>query len=419
MTPSCVGGCPIVGRPPCVGIARLPGADVGLSLLGTIFIGKAAGPRGAWTGSPSVARSDEAVGRTACAVAAGRGLQLQTPRLGRGRAAAHFALGAVLVALAACGGDEGVGDPVRSDSSYRIESSFDVQGSFGDSGLGKVLDLLRDLSDGSDDPGRFLVDQVIERIPTPLNWTIKPVAPLAGREVNEVIYDLVPRLADEAKILADTLSGAARRFQLVSRLDVGIDASGRLTGTHTIERVVFALGDHRLELTRAELGEEATPVAARIAVRRVSDALIIPAHRLKLPIGTVLQRALERVALPAIASGLADMAELAARWFSCAAVVAEIADNTDNVDTVIIGALTSGCGEASKRFSALVTEELKKLDAHGELRLVGSTEAAADAVAYTGKGWGGSYRVAKDTAARLEAARNPFSLRQAEAAAAQ
>ena len=76
--------------------------------------------------------------------------------------------------LSSCG-DDGVGDPVEDHSAYTIDSSFNVQSDFEGSQIGSLLNMLQDMSDEQDDPGKYVVDQLIDFLPTPVNWAAKAI----------------------------------------------------------------------------------------------------------------------------------------------------------------------------------------------------------------------------------------------------
>ncbi|MBK6846722.1 MAG: hypothetical protein IPG96_03930 [Proteobacteria bacterium] len=346
-------------------------------------------------------------------------------------AAARLALTVTFLALPACGGDDlSVGDPVASDSSYLVESRFDVDGHFDDSGVGEALNMLRDVSDGTDDPGRFVVDQVVDRVPLPLKLAIKPLRPMLGRELNKVVYDNAPEIADGLKTAAGALSDAVRRFQVESRLDLGLDANGRLTGTHTIERVRYELAGLALTLTHAELGEEKLPAAVRVPVRRRGNELVIDAHHLKLPIGTALLLALERVGLAQAAGAkrFDTFGVMMVELFACKATAAALTAAIMIAGAAVTGHVGGGgagslettlmevCLERAQKLGDQLQSSLARIDEHSELVLVGSAALAEDGTSYAGKGWRGTYRLDKDLTAALSAPRNPFGLRRAEAA---
>lgn len=307
----------------------------------------------------------------------------------------------------ACGGDEGVGDPVQDHSAYALESSFDVQGEFGDSGLGSVLNTLKGMSDHEDDPGRFVVESIVDKLPGPLSWAAEPFVGELGRDVNALIYEVAPTAADDAKAIAEGLSQAARQFELSSHLAVGLDAEDRFTGTHSLLSVTYSYKSQSLTVTRAELGDKAQD-AVRIPVLIEGATLTIPRHRLRLPIGTLLDKALDGVVVPAVIEDLGSFVEVVERWFACARVGAMIAVTIGAGDAEVIKACLAGAGSVSDR----IHEKIRALDKDGALDLEGTATADADGVSYTGSGWSGRYIVGKDAAAPLAAQSCPFSGQQ-------
>ncbi len=321
-----------------------------------------------------------------------------------------FFIAFLFVLVTSCGDDEdeGVGDPVKQHSAYTIESSLNVQSNFGDSGLGKLLNMLRDMSDDDDDPGKFVVQQILEKLPSPLQWAAKPFESKLGQEVNQAIYSVVPTAADEAKSIADGLSKAARQFNVASRLDVGIDAKDRFTGTHEIKRLIYSFKEKRLELSRSELGDKASP-AVRIPIHLDGAVLTIDRHDLQLPIGTVLKKVLNDLIIAGVVKECADLWALISRWFACVTIASKMAESIGGGEQIL-----AVCISQSQNISDKLIAELIKLDEQGRLRLNGHAEARDDGIAYQGNGWSGSYKISKDVEAPIDPQNNPFSAQKIE-----
>jgi hypothetical protein len=313
-----------------------------------------------------------------------------------------------LALASGCGGDEGVGDPVEAYSVLQIESTFDVQGDFGDSGLGKLLDMFRDMSDHDEDPGRFVVEKVIEKIPAPLRWAAEPFESVLGAEVNDQLDALVPGAGDEIQAIAGALSDRARKFAIRSVLDVGLDAKGRKTGTHRIETIIQVFKEARLELPATELGDKLAP-ATRIPITLGAGEFEISEHRLKFPVGTMLSRALPRLVIPGVLGKVIESAALIARWFACADTAAKVAEKLDDPRAGAI-AMTA-CASASKSISDQIEERLAKIDEEGRLRLEGSADEEGEGT-YPAGGWRGAFRIDKEVEASIDPQRNTFSTQE-------
>lgn len=313
------------------------------------------------------------------------------------------ALLAVMIAIAGCGGDEGVGPKVQDHSVYTIESSFNVQGDFGDAGLGGILNMLRDMSDDDNDPGKFIVDELIEFLPTPINWAAEPLADELGSELNQVIYELIPTVAEEIEAISTGLSNAARQFEMVSTLDVGLDSKDRFTGTHEIKKLVYSYNQQRLEFAGADLGENVAPVD-RIPIHMESGLLTIDIHTLSLPVGTMLTQVLDGLVIPTVIVELVDLESVILRWFACAEVARTVAEVIDGAEDLILSACTS----ASHSIATDLMNKLYKLDRDSGLRLYAQTSAEADGITYQDSGWSGVYIVGSDTKAPLDPDLCPF-----------
>ncbi|MBW2731172.1 MAG: hypothetical protein JRH20_02200 [Deltaproteobacteria bacterium] len=311
---------------------------------------------------------------------------------------------ALIIALSGCGGDEGVGDPVQDHTAYALQSAFDVQSDFGDSGLGSVLNMLKDMSDHPDDPGRYVIEQIVDALPVPISWAAEPFIGSLGKEINALIYEVAPTAADDAKALAEGLSQAARQFELHSNLEVGLDAEDRFTGKHALQSVTYRYQGRSLTVTAAELGDNAK-ATVRIPVQIEGDLLTIPEHRLQLPIGTLLDKTLDAVVVPSVVEDLSSFAAVIDRWFACTRVAAMVSGVIGAGDAEVLSACLKGSGSVSSKLH----DKLLALDKDGALRLHGTATANANGSDYQGSGWSGRYIVGKDAAADLDPQRCPFS----------
>ena len=298
----------------------------------------------------------------------------------------------------------GVGPKVKDHKTYAVSSSFNVQTSFDDdSTVGLVLNLVHDFGDEPDDPGKFIVEQLIGFLPGPLKLAAEPLAAELGGLVNAKLKAAIPTIVDEVKAFSQALSNVVRVFQVDSVLDVGLDASDRYTASHELTRVTYAFDGTSLAVEGLELGPVAVPT--QIWAEYQGGTLTIGEHELPLPVGSIVARGIDRLVIPRVAkscSACLTYVELITWWFSCAAIAADIADRIDpqNVDTAIPLVLAA-CEEGSHNFSGKLAEMIAKLDQDGGFLLRGTAAVPADHTTLSNGSWRGEYRLGKDVKAEL------------------
>lgn len=307
---------------------------------------------------------------------------------------------AALALAAGCG----VGPKVKDHKTYAVSSSFDVQTSFDDgTTVGLVLNLVHDFGDEPDDPGKFIIEQLIGFLPGPLKLAAEPLAAELGALVNAKLKAAIPTIVDEVKAFSQALANVVRVFQVDSVLDVGLDASDRYTASHELTRVTYAFDGTALAVEGLDLGPVAVPT--QIWAEYQGGTLTLGEHELPLPIGSILAKGIDRLVIPKVAkscSACVSYVELITWWFSCAAIAADIADRIDpqNVDTAIPLVLAA-CEEGSHNFSGKLTELIAKLDQDGGFTLRGTASVPADHSTLSDGRWRGEYRLGQDVKAEL------------------
>jgi len=307
---------------------------------------------------------------------------------------------AALALLAGCG----VGPKEKDYKQYAVSSSFNVQTRFDDgSAVGLVLNLVNGLGDEPDDPGKFIVEQLIGFLPGPLRLAAEPLTAELGRLVNAKLLAAIPGLVDEVKQFSQALASVVRVFRVDSVLDVGLDARDRYTASHALTRVTYSYDGAQLAVAGPELGPVAVP--AQIWVDYQGDVLRVGEHELPLSLGSIVAKGVDRLVIPRVAKSCPtclNYVELITWWFSCAAIAADVAERIDprNVDTAIPIVLTA-CQESSHGFSSKLTEMIARLDQHGGFTLRGTATASGDRATLSNGRWLGEYRLGRDVRADL------------------
>jgi len=179
---------------------------------------------------------------------------------------------------------------------------------------GPVLAQLDDATDDPLDPALFLVERLIAQLP-PGSATdaVRALAPLAAAYVMGELDTIAPRLAPGLRAIAGALRRTARDMTLVERWQLADRGATRaVTG--------LALGDDAHVRAFADRGVADPEIA--IDAREVGSTLVIDAHDLALPYGSMLALALDDAAPPGGLPALVDCDKLATTVTSALGIAA-------------------------------------------------------------------------------------------------
>lgn len=239
--------------------------------------------------------------------------------------------------------------PLEPAGHYELTSSFSLAAP--PPAAATVLDELRAATDGPDDPSRFLIDLMIERLPEGRVRTYAAaVAPYVAAYVNERIDEVAPRFVPGARALGTGLSRIAHRFG--TREELAIDASADTIGTivdaqsgarrrsawRTIVGLRFATRDG--DLAAGHLGDEddrgvvdvrfaplgLPDTAAMTHVVLADDMVSFEHHRIPLPYTALLRLGFDFAVIPSVVPGAHDLAHALVALVDCDQLGAIVSD---------------------------------------------------------------------------------------------
>jgi hypothetical protein len=219
---------------------------------------------------------------------------------------------ALIVSLVACDDHAASPAPDATPVPIDLRGRFEVQGSLAlaapPSLVATVLSDLAAATDGPDDPSRFLLELIVDRLPPGRIKTLAvELTPFVAAYVNGRIAIVAPQLAGGVRKLVDGLGRIARRFGTIE--DVEIHGSGHLR--RTIEGIRF----DTVAILFDEVGLAATTVDA--VVTREGDRLTIAGHRAGIAYGPLLRLGLDRAVIPAVVPGATDLAQALTALVDC------------------------------------------------------------------------------------------------------
>lgn len=214
-------------------------------------------------------------------------------------------------------------DITNLTGSFSVTSRFDIQTDFAGSKLADVLNVLNEISDDPQDPGKFVVDTVLAEVD---NQAIMVVAnllrPTLNMEVNKLLMSIAPGLITTFKQLAQDFSAIARKFELVSTMSTPVSQPGHniMTVDHTLDRIAWSLDGVKTEYTFAQLNMK-QPVATGVQLTLLNGSdLTVDQHSFKLNFGAFLLVALNNLLIPKVQPGAKSIYDVLAAQIDCQSV---------------------------------------------------------------------------------------------------
>lgn len=222
---------------------------------------------------------------------------------------------------------------------FSLVSKFEITGQFSGSNLADTLNLLEEFSDDPDDPGKFIVDLLVDQIKGQVENDIinqlldllkTPNNPLY-QEANKLLENF-PIVDDMKKIAAD-LSALARRFTIASRMisPAPQNPTNPMTVTHRLDTVSWTLDNNTSTYTFAQLGMSDPQVDNVVLTLTNGLDLSISEHTYDLKFGAFLLVGLNSLIIPQIDDQADSFADLMAGWVDCDALGQKLDDATNNL----------------------------------------------------------------------------------------
>lgn len=225
-----------------------------------------------------------------------------------GAAALHMLnhrLAFLFVLFTACaGGDDGPSidggvQPMPIDPAGRFAVRSSIALAAPPAPVTAVLAELEAATDGPDDPIRYLIDIVIDRLPSGhIKTFATELGPFIAAYVNARIMSAAPRFVPGVRALVHGLGGIARRISTIEHVEIA--AGGRMV--RTIEGVRF----DAVEVYFADVGESDVTVATTAVV--ASEGLVIAVHTAGIAYGSLVRMGLDRSVIPSVVPGARDLA---------------------------------------------------------------------------------------------------------------
>lgn len=281
-------------------------------------------------------------------------------------------LSLVLLSLVACSDsdDELAPDapvapvPIDPAGSFAVRSSISLAAP--PSAMTEVLGELTAATDGPDDPSRYLIDLVIDRLPEgQIKTFATSLAPYVAAYVTLRIASAAPRFSPGVRVLVDGLARTAQRIATIERIE--IDRAGRM------ERTIEGLRFDTVDVYLADVGLPDVTGSANVHV--AGEGIVIGAHSAAIAYGELVRLGFDRAVVPSVVAGARDLSGALQGLVDCAKLGELIAEAIGiGSPSLYGGACTIGLTTAAAKIYA----QLPALDARPLTLTVAGTARAID-----------------------------------------
>ena len=266
--------------------------------------------------------------------------------------------------------------PIDPAGRYQVTSTFSL--SSPPASAAGVLAELTAMSDGADDPSRYLIDLMIERLPDgSVKTYASAVAPYIAAYVNQRVAQVAPSFVDGTRALSTGLSRIAQRFGTTETFDIASDgprvdgddyvADGRwltrtiigvrfdLHGGRDVADVRFAPNGLPDVMTKSIVMLDGTTLGG--AATHAANALSIVKHTASLPYTRMLRLGFDFAVIPDVVPGAHDLSTALVELVDCSRLGALVSE------CVGLGSASFYATACSAGLSALATKLYARLDA--------------------------------------------------------
>jgi hypothetical protein len=190
---------------------------------------------------------------------------------------------------------------------FRVTSSYELAQV--PLSAGALLADLASATDDPDDPGRFLVEQLVAALPDPeLRAIAHELEPVLAAGVQAELQAIAPKLAPGIVAIARGLERDARQLETheLWRIQLG----------GAVDRVVTGVGLDGVDISFADVGMPDGLAAARMDLG-TGGQLAITEEAMPIAYGAILRLALDRAVIPQVVPGTGDLAQALGTLVDC------------------------------------------------------------------------------------------------------
>jgi hypothetical protein len=272
------------------------------------------------------------------------------------------------------GGGDGGGDaarPLDAAGTYQLQSKLDLASSVPGT-AGEVVSKIIEITDGPDDPTRWVLDQALAAMPSGyLKSALQSVEPYVAGYLNDRLLDVAPDFVSVSVQVARDFGQMAKAFGLDETLEVS-GAPGAYTSKVTVVGAHFAIDGIESDHAFADHGM-AEVAASPVGVTLDTGKLGIAEHRFALSYGQVLRLGLDAAIIPMFESSAHNLNELFASKVNCPLIGQLIASY---IGLGGASTFTSACTSGLNRGASYIYGKIAAIDGSAlELGLTGTARA--------------------------------------------
>jgi hypothetical protein len=289
-----------------------------------------------------------------------------------------------------------------------LTSNFDLQGKFDGSELADALNVINEISDEPMDPGKYIVDAILDEIAGDINnqtlfMAASLLKPILYDGVQKLLLSIAPDMIMELKEVAAGLSAVARKFTITSEMVSAAPqpVNANMTVDHGLTKIAWTFKGKKAEYAFYQLG--VVPKVNNVALvpnTTVQGGVNISEHTFQLKFGSFLLVALNNLVIPYVNPKANSISTLIGAYVDCPKVAKTINDEVGFGGEAV---WANACAIAMSMVTSLVEGKIIDLDQeqsvltlNGQCKLVDNTTDAFIDAATEGL-WTGTMKLSKAT----------------------
>jgi hypothetical protein len=266
--------------------------------------------------------------------------------------------------------------PIDPTGRYQVTSTLSL--SSPPAGAAEVLAELTAMSDGADDPSRYLIDLMIDRLPDGSAKTYaSAIAPYIAAYVNQRVAQVAPKFVDGTRALSTGLARIAQRFGTTETFDIAgdgprVESDDYVAESKWLQRTIvgvrFDLHAGR-DVVDVRFAPNALPdiatkslvaldgVSLGGAAMHAADALSIAKHTAAMPYARMVRLGFDLAVIPDVVPAAHDLTSALVELVDCSQLGAAVSD------CIGVGSPSFYATACSAGLGAVATKLYARLDA--------------------------------------------------------
>jgi len=260
------------------------------------------------------------------------------------------------------GGGGGGGDetPKATDptGTYSMRSNFDLASNMPGK-VGDVVNTIIAATDGGDDPANWILEQVINKLPSgTVKTLLNGARPFVAGYLNQQLLNYAPDFVDTMIQMGHDFGAIAKNFGTNEQLAV-TGSAGAYMSTHSVLGAHFKIDNIESDLAFADY-QVANVVVQNVGVSLDATGKFgISEHKVPLTYGKVLKIGLDGMVIPMLDPTASNLGTLLQHKVDCVAVGNLIASQIGGFGA---GALTTACNAGLVAGAGVIYSKIDAID---------------------------------------------------------